>query len=294
MIHRAAMPLVFACLVLFAHHARAEDATPWAIVHCYSPTYDTVEDKYRGDCTGTIVSDAEAQRIRQSRVERNKHAMRTQRYPVDPSMVIKSTGTGFFVSSAADVVTNAHVAEPCAAITIDTIDGKSLLAHLVASDASLDLALLKTDPPPPATLWFRANVDFAGQPVSMVGFPDQGMVSILPVTTPGILSGPSFGEGGRFAFRADVRPGDSGGPILDTAGLVVGVVAAKVNTVSVFQQTGQSVNGIGFGISSATVKQFLAARGVAVQQADGPLPPGTAGSGASPEASVVHIACWRQ
>jgi serine protease Do len=62
---------------------------------------------------------------------------------------------------------------------------------------------------------------------------------------------------GRFAIDADIRRGNSGGPVIDDRGYVVGVVSAKVNTPAMFQRTGQVMRDIGLIIRQDRALRFL-------------------------------------
>src|SRR3546814_14605705 len=79
------------------------------------------------------------------------------------------------------------------------------------------------------------------------GYPEQGMVSLSPLLTPvEILRHESqTPRGPALPVRGDVRKGNSGGPLLDTAGSVVGVVLAAVDSVGMYTVTGTAVTDVG-------------------------------------------------
>jgi len=175
---------------------------------------------------------------------------------------IESTGSGFFVSAAGHVVTNAHVIEGCS---------RALLARgarmtVLDVDASSDLALLKTEATPPsAPLQLRQGrgVRLADS-VVVAGYPLVGLLSSgLNVTTGSVsaLAGP--GDDRRLIqITAPVQPGNSGGPLLDTSGNVVGVVVSKLNAVKVASITGDIPQNVNFAISLGTLQAFLDANAV--------------------------------
>jgi S1-C subfamily serine protease len=99
--------------------------------------------------------------------------------------------------------------------------------------------------------------------VATVGYPVHGLPLIEPFLTVGTMAAADSPDGpSRFAIRADVRPGNSGGPVLDEYGQVVGVVTAKIDTVRVYQRTGQDIQKVGFAIATGPVLEFLRQSGI--------------------------------
>src|SRR3546814_20078265 len=90
----------------------------------------------------------------------------------------------------------------------------------------------------------------------LAGYPEQGMVSLSPLLTPvEILRHESqTPRGPAILVRGDVRKGNSGGPLLDTAGSVVGVVLAEVDSVGLSKVTGTAVPEVGFILPGARVQ----------------------------------------
>lgn len=234
-------------------------------------------------------SDAE-----RARIEYIQKALKGEPPPVPGRRVI-GNGTGFFVALGR-VLTNHHVVERCAALTIRGVDGKTVTAELVADEKSRDLALIKTDAVAAAVASFRRTGTIrAGEPVATIGYPDQGMPRIEPSLTFGTLvSADRAVNPARFVISADVRPGNSGGALLDERGQVVGVVNAKIDTVRVYQRTGQSVDNIGFAIAIGPALEFLTRNGVKPTQAEATAILGT-GEDLLTHAKqfTVRIGCWQ-
>ena len=173
-----------------------------------------------------------------------------------------TAGSGFYVSRSGHVLTNAHVVEQCREVRISSTG----IAEIVARDEASDLALLKNgmaNQPTPA--FFRGGRGVQpGAAVVAIGFPLQGFIASGPSVTTGIISslaGPS-NDRRLFQMTAPIHPGSSGGPVLDDAGNVVGVVTAKLDPFVVARETGDIPQNINFAVSAGTARAFLDAEGV--------------------------------
>ncbi|MDF2235765.1 serine protease [Albimonas sp. CAU 1670] len=181
---------------------------------------------------------------------------RTPQPPVqDEPPSAASSGTGFFVTRQGHVLTNRHVIESCSSITVADVP-----ATVVAWDEDLDLALLQTSngsspsqiakfAPRPA----RLNAD-----VTALGYPLHGLLGGLNVTR-GVVSSLSgvLGDRNVIQISAEVQPGNSGGPLLDAQGAVVGVVVAKLDALAVAQISGDLPQNVNFAIRGELAKAFL-------------------------------------
>jgi serine protease Do len=157
----------------------------------------------------------------------------------------QGSGSGL-VLMAGQIVTNAHVATG-AEVTLEAWDGAVRKARVVKRDTSSDLALLASDglDAPPAALASSepkpgAAVIAVGNPMGFVGAVSSGFVHAV---------GTLRGLGGRRWVQADVRlaPGNSGGPLADVYGQIVGI-----NTMV--------AGGIALAIPASTVQRFLASQ----------------------------------
>jgi S1-C subfamily serine protease len=184
-----------------------------------------------------------------------------------------STGTGFFVSRNGHVVTNAHVVPGCVDIQLRTPEGL-VPAQLVASEPDKDLALLRTDVRPGFVgklRWMPEQMQ-PGERVQMLGYPEEyGQRGEAHISEATIVSlyGPQE-EKEWLSFTDSARHGNSGGPLLDQAGNVVGVVTAKAvlytNDPSVMG--GASTRTTDVAITVPTLKSFLDRHRVFYQEAD--------------------------
>jgi S1-C subfamily serine protease len=178
-----------------------------------------------------------------------------------PPTDTKKFGTGFVVSNQGHILTNNHVVAGCK--TLSTRDGKSL--QLLSRNASSDLALLQADFKPSDVAVFRTGpAPKLGDSVVAFGFPLPGLLSSDGNVSAGILSATAGLQNDvRFIqISAPVQPGNSGGPLFDSSGHVIGVVVAKLDAVRVAQITGDVPQNVNFAVHWAEVRAFLDDAGV--------------------------------
>lgn len=163
-----------------------------------------------------------------------------------------SLGSGFVIRADGYIVTNNHLVEEASDIKVKLPDGHEFPAKVVGRDEKTDLALLKIDAQGLPVLAFGDSERLeVGQPVMAIGNP----FALEGTVTTGIVSakGRVIGEGPYDDFiqtDASVNPGNSGGPLVNAAGQVVGINTA------IASQSGGSV-GIGFAIPINEAKTIL-------------------------------------
>jgi S1-C subfamily serine protease len=276
--------------------AAQQSSSPQFVVNCYDRDRDIVTRGLAVDCRGQVLSDAEALAIQDHRDQQLRRAFQKQSQPALQDLRLVSIGTSFFVTEDGKLLTNNHVVDGCKAVTIETPAGLTLPVKVLAVDVHYDLALLQASIRPLAIAVFRAQIlSDLGAPIATIGYPDQGMPPREPMVTTGTLLKPvNDGSGGaRVAIEADVRHGNSGGPLLDERGQVIGVVNAKINTVSVYKSTGKVVDDIGFGIALPVVLDFLKRNDTPVHLA----PVGDKLNGAQlldlARPYIARVGCWK-
>lgn len=161
-----------------------------------------------------------------------------------------TTGSGFFVNRQGWLVTNAHVVRDCAEVQVNGV-----VAVSVVVDDAADLAAVHAPQPGEiARLTFRRNGPELAEPLALVGFPLPSLLSDGVKITLGeinALEGPR-GDARYFQMSAPAQPGNSGGPILDENGLVLGVFAATLADAAF--DNAQNLN---FGLTGTEVFRFL-------------------------------------
>ncbi len=230
--------------------------TQLSVVQCYDKERGVVQHRKEENCKGEALSDAEANRVKaRLHRERIKRAMKPKS---ERHQGPRGHGTGFFVTDDGLVVTNNHVIEACkSVIWIDTTDGQEGTAKVVGTDKANDLALLKTTLKAPATAVFHNPVEIgAGSEISVIGYGTHKLPPLRPKLTPGTFGAPNRSNT-RLQMKVAVRPGNSGGPVLDASGHVIGVVYAQLNTPLVFKKRGELILDRGFAISNPVAFRFL-------------------------------------
>ena len=255
-------------LLLAAFPRSAEPAENPLVVNCYDEALGTVQQTLSGDCKGKVVGDREAEAIREQRRERIRQTLAKPKRPKIEGRRLAGVGSGFFVAPDGSLVTNRHVVDGCAIVTITPSDGDMIRATQVVMADNADLALLRSRFSPRAVATFGTETAerFALGPASLIGYPNLGLVAIEPILTPVRVTGRGrlAGEGNLpvIQIRGKVRAGNSGGPLLDRGGQVIGVVFQKIDSVSYYQLTGKRIRNVGFAISRETVTAFLEKQGV--------------------------------
>lgn len=171
-----------------------------------------------------------------------------------------TSGTGFFVDNN-HIVTNEHVVKGCDHIRIRG-EIEPSYAKLYATDAESDLALLRTNRSPKyaAELRTKKSVD-VGELVSVIGYPlEHGISGKYMVKTANITNiKDTFGNVNRLQFTDSVEKGNSGGPLLDSSGSVIGVVVGKMNfyLANADQNDLKPIKTASVAISNSTLETFL-------------------------------------
>jgi S1-C subfamily serine protease len=170
----------------------------------------------------------------------------------------RSNGTGFFVTVDGYVVTNAHVVEGCDDPKVVYGLAEPVPTEVMARDVANDLALLKADIASNHMARLRAGVR-VGEEIAVFGYPLQGTLTTGGNFTRGNVSAlAGFRDDSRHVqITAPLQPGNSGGPIVDQSGNLIGVAVSVLGSHA--KGVAQNVN---FAININTLTAFLNAHGV--------------------------------
>lgn len=205
-----------------------------------------------------------------------------------------SSGSGIVVDTAGDVVTNEHVVRACATPRVFDARNAGYPAHIVASDATNDLALLKVEHHWAQPASFRDGSEpRQGEPVIVTGYPLPSIVGPGMSMTNGsvtALAGPR-GDSRLMQISAPVQPGNSGGPLLDANGQIAGVVVSTLNGMVLAMMTGMLPQNVNFAIKTDIVRGFLDSEGVHYAHAANAHEMSPADIGERARKFTVHVTC---
>ena len=169
-----------------------------------------------------------------------------------------SSGTGFFISSEGHIVSNNHVIDSCHTVNIN-YQGDAKPAKVISRDRANDLALLQVDINPKDIFLISSNDAMLLEEVYVAGYPFGKSVSSSIKVTKGVVSSLS-GLGDNFSniqIDAALQPGNSGGPIINNEGKVIGVAVAKLDFKQTIKTYGAIPENINFGVKSSVVNSFV-------------------------------------
>jgi S1-C subfamily serine protease len=168
--------------------------------------------------------------------------------------------------------------------------------RVVSTDKTNDLALLKANVTARQAAVVRATPINPGDGIVSIGYPFYQLLSSEPSVTTGIVSSlAGVANDSRYLqISAPVQPGNSGGPLLDNAGKVVGVVAAKIDAIKVAKLTGTIPENINFAIKTGALRDFLDKNAVAYRIGAPDADAKTADIARNARAYVLRLSCTAQ
>ena len=137
--------------------------------------------------------------------------------------------------------------------------------------------------------------DYCSGVLIVAGFPLHGLLTSDINVTKGIVSalaGPGD-DRRKFQITAPVQPGNSGGPVLDASGHVVGVVVARLDALKMARRTGRLPQNVNFAISEGAARAFLDAHDVPYKTARSNTTMPTTDIAAKAKGYTVLIECWK-
>lgn len=183
--------------------------------------------------------------------------------PIAPQPASKlkpvGSGSGFIVSNDTYVLTNAHVVKGCQAVTV-LLDGRDVPAIIQARDRRNDLALLRLPAGKYSVAVFQGNNTlYPGDSVVAIGYPlsdilaSEGNVSVGTVSAlAGLGNNTSL-----MQISNPVQPGNSGGPLFDMSGHVVGVIVSRLDFAFALEAYGTLPQNVNFAIKSLVAIEFM-------------------------------------
>ena len=204
---------------------------------------------------------------------------------IESGTLFTGVGTGFIVKPTGLVVTNNHVVDGHDSVTVTLWTGQRVRGEVTKRYSDLDLAHVQLPKGAyPAVAVGNSDTVRVGEEVIAIGY---AMGVRTPTVSVGIVSAK---QGSRLQTDAALNPGNSGGPLLNAAGQVIGVVVSRVT-----EARGSTIQGVGFAIAVNEVEGVGVSAGVRL--APTPTPPPTPTPGPSPtptpDPDVVPGTEWR-
>lgn len=184
-----------------------------------------------------------------------------------------SSGSAFLVSPFGHLLTNAHVVEGCSSITATSSDGREFRGAVTARDERNDLAVVKVSSTAGSALAFRQSPVRAGEQVVALGYPLRGLLATEANVSTGTVSALAGikNDSSKMQIQAPVQPGNSGGPLMDLTGAVVGIVVEKLDALAVAKVSGDIPQNINFAVKGELAVLFLRSAGIDPRMSQGAL-----------------------
>ena len=185
-----------------------------------------------------------------------------------PAHTLLTTGTGFLLGAKGQIITNAHVVKECSLARVLYQDNVYDVS-LIKVDQHNDLALLQSTISGHRTAQLEIDrIPRRGEPVIAFGYPLSSVLSAKPEATDGVLSSTAgLNDDSRYLqISAPIQPGNSGGPLLDQFGRVIGVVTAELGDIWSLENRGAVPRNVNFALKSLLIKAFLDSNSVVIDK----------------------------
>lgn len=166
--------------------------------------------------------------------------------------LVKSVGSGFAISNSGLIATNEHVVDGCSKI-FAVYQGKPKIAKLLRVDKKSDFAVVKINGTTPSFFYFKQSTPELGEQLISGGFPSPDNFGFGIKISTGVVSEDAGKIGDLFQHSTPTQPGNSGGPLINSSGQLVGISTA-VSTVKWGELAAQNVN---YAVSNVTAKLLL-------------------------------------
>jgi S1-C subfamily serine protease len=171
---------------------------------------------------------------------------------------VRSSGSAFFITDDGYLLTSRHVVANASRVVIRTKLGE-FPAQVVRSSSDYDVALLKAAGNFKALPLANSQSVKLGDGVFTIGFPSPSIQGVEPKFTrgeinslAGIQDDPRF-----FQMSVAIQPGNSGGPLVTQAGNTVGIIAMRLNDMSVLEAVGSLPQNVNYAVKSTFILDFL-------------------------------------
>lgn len=169
------------------------------------------------------------------------------------------SGTGFFVTPHGHLLTNYHVVEGATQLSVKMFDGRVLMARIVKSDAANDVALLKVEADSQPVRFAATQMPRKGEEVFTLGYPQVKIQGNEMKATFGRVNAESGLQNDARFLQVDVplQPGNSGGPLIDKRGDVVGITTGSLDDLQLLRRSGSVPQNVNYALKAAYAAPLL-------------------------------------
>jgi S1-C subfamily serine protease len=180
----------------------------------------------------------------------------------DEVIISQANGTGYFITSEGYVLTCYHVVKGAQRVSVKTTDPAPMSAKIVATDVERDLALLLID----ARVGFKARpVSLArenprlGESVFTIGYPNADIQGLSPKVTDGKISSTAglMDDPSSVQVSVPVQPGNSGGPLINLRGEVVGTIQSTLAAEWMLRQNRKIPQNVSYAVKTVEASKLL-------------------------------------
>ncbi len=218
--------------------------------------------------------------------------MEVDRLALERQLISSRAGSGFFVSKLGHVVTSAEVVQGCDRISVGDNAIEQVPVEIINTDQSKNLALLKLSPlerssaksksliqklsnviaPLASNGLLRSSDVRLGEKVLVAGYPFGDFfisrVHSNRIKVAADVASSTRGALGKFQLDAVLQRDNSGGPIYDPSGNIVGVVTSQRRKLKAAEAIGSMPENVNLGIKASSVRQFLMSSGLPSKKAE--------------------------
>jgi S1-C subfamily serine protease len=172
------------------------------------------------------------------------------------------TGTGFLFGSQDYIITNYHVVKGTIEVTVKFLNGESINAEVIATDTQNDVAVLKLTKSPDFQSREMKFGDSSrvrmGDKVFTIGYPSINIMGFKPKYTEGVISAVTGIKDNPTVFQTTVpiQPGNSGGPLFNDKGEVVGLTTSSLSLLAI-ESMGAVPQSVNYAVKSSFVKKII-------------------------------------
>jgi S1-C subfamily serine protease len=190
-------------------------------------------------------------------------SVQPQSIPQRQAGMKQTNGTGFLIAESNYVLTNSHLLRGMNSFSVKFVNGETINAEIVSQDKQNDIAFLKLERSPNLRL---ANISIGdsakmrlGEKVFTIGYPLSPILGVNPKYSEGVINGlTGINDDPRlFQVSLPIQPGNSGGPLFNQEGKVVGITTSTLDSGKMQSFSGTSPQNVNYAIKSAFINNLI-------------------------------------